>query len=75
METFSMVPAPEQVNLMFRFITSFGARQTIARIYASFEFIKLARQRMRAEPKALEAQIQLRAKYAELMALLGLADC
>jgi outer membrane protein TolC len=50
----------------------------IAKYYAQaklptepFQIIALAKDRMRAEAKALEAQIALRTKYAELMALLG----
>ena len=34
----------------------------------------LAKERMRAETAALEAQIALRAKYAALLALLGLIE-
>jgi outer membrane protein TolC len=55
-----------------------ASMQQIARYYAQvkpptepYQIIELAKQRMRAETKALEAQIALRAKYAELMALLG----
>lgn len=40
-----------------------------------YRIIDLAKERMRAETKALEAQIALRSKYAELMALLGISDC
>jgi outer membrane protein TolC len=53
----------------------------IARYYAEmklpaepFQVIELAKQRMRAETKALEAQIAVRAKYAQLMALLGMSE-
>ncbi len=39
-----------------------------------YQVIEQTKQRMKAETKALEAQIALRAKYAELMALLGLGE-
>jgi outer membrane protein TolC len=54
----------------------------IAKYYAQVKLptephliIELAKDRMRAETKALEAQIALRSKYADLMALLGISDC
>lgn len=56
--------------------------EQIAKYYAEvklpaepYRVIDLAKDRMRAETKALEAQIALRAKYADLMALLGMIDC